>query len=651
MEVIFGYHVNVMFHFKYPFLYLLGALVAGILCEGKVFVPIYSLYLLLAAVSVCMLYKPLRHLTDLLLLGGFFLCGLHLTVIRPSLPVDNDSYCFQGECSEILPHHHYILTQGIHRFYLNHAYADTTFRPGDSLYFQTKLLSVDENSGYGRYLRQKGVDARLLPLSKVEQTGQSKSIRYYFPRLRQRLLDKNAALLQDSTALSLVNALTLGFRIDLDDEVQQLFVSTGTIHLLSVSGLHTGAIYLLLLFLLRQCGVKVGRQELIALPFLWAYACLTGLAPSVIRAATILTFMAVGKSCNQSYTPLNSIAASAFLTLLFRPEILLSPSFLMSYSAYTGIVLFYPLLYRYPVYRRHTFFSRIYACCCLTVSAQLLTIPISAFYFHSINLNGFLSNLTAVPFATVLLYASTFFMLLPVCIGSLTAPLIEEGCRWFIKMLQSFEPLMINLRDLYPTLATTLIAYLIIGGLYAFAMRRSTRRLVIAGGALCLLTAHLSFLHFSLSRQQEVVVFHHPRQSVVLLNNQGKYRFIHNSFPDSTKTIPYIRRNRLSPYPPAAGIACRDFLLYGSSLQHHRTTLNVASRQTPLTLPCDILVVTDKLLPEQVFSSAVPTYPQTVILDGSNSAYFLRRWASFCEEQRIQFRSTQEEGDIRIALK
>lgn len=609
--------------------------------------PAYVLYPLLAATWLCSYSRRLRHLTDILLLGGFFLCGLHLTPARPSPPPDNGIYCFQGECREILPRHHYILSQGKHRFFLSHAYADTTFRVGDSLRFRTRLLPIDEGSGYGRYLRQKGADARLLPVGAVVHTGQSKNVRYYFPRLRQWLLDKNAALLRDTTALSLVNALTLGFRIDLDDQVQQLFVTTGTIHLLAVSGLHTGAIYLLLLFLLRHCGVRGNRRELIALPFLWAYACLTGLAPSVIRAATILTFIAVGKSCHRSYTPLNSIAASAFLSLLFRPEILLSPGFLMSYSAYTGIMLFFPLLYRYPAHR-HTFLSRIYACGCLTVSAQLLTIPVSAFFFHTVNLNGFLSNLVAVPFATVLLYASTLFLLLPACAGSLVAPLIEGGCRWFIKMLQGFEPFMLNLHDLYPTLAATLMAYLVIGSLYAFTMRRNRRRLTLASGSLLLLAAYLSFHHFHLSRQQEIVVFHHPRQSVVLLNHRGRYGFIHNTFPDTARTIPYIRRNRLAPYPPAAGIACGDFLLHEASLHHHRATLSVASRKKMPAHPCNILVVTDKLFPEQL--SSLPAYPQTVILDGSNSAYHLRRWASFCEAAGIRLRTTQEEGDIRIAL-
>lgn len=627
---------------------------AGILCSASLTLPCYLLYLLLPITSGTFLYRKFRLFSDLLLLWGFFLCGNLLPATSPPFIPNNNIYFFKGECTEVLAHYNYILAHRNQKFYLANFYTDTLYQPGDSLCFCTRIFplsgtSASDGNTYTRYLQQKNVYSRLVPASRIQISGKSHRLKYYFASIRQQLLEKNARLIKDSTCLQLINALCLGFRIDIDNQLQQLFISTGTIHLLSVSGLHTGAIYVLILFILKHTGIKGHRREMLALPFLWGYACLTGMSPSVVRASNILTFITAGNVFHRSYTPVNSIAASAFLTLLFRPALLFSPGFLMSYSAYTGIILLYPMLY-HPK-KLPALFSGIYACCCLTIAAQIPTLPISAYYFHSINLNGFLTNIVAVPAATVLLYSATLFILLPSAIGTYLAPVIEFGCRLLIKILHIFQPVMLNLHHLYPTLPLVLLVYAGMICMVLYLIHRKKRWLKYSCYSLGLLIIYLSTHNFCLARQQEILIFHHSRHSLIILNDKGYYSLIRNTTPNIDKLKPYLYQNRLSAAPPAAGLLSGEYIWYKESLHYWRDTLTIATPATPINPVCHTLIITGNASPVQLFDSLATVYPATVILDGSNSRYNQRRWSEFCENRHISFRTTHEEGSISITLK
>lgn len=419
-----------------------------------------------------MLIPKLKSLAELFLLLSLFYIGAYLPQSH-TVPLEpTATYYIKARCEEELRHQNYILSAGRESFYLSHYYTDTCYRSGDSLIFYSRIYPLRENSNpgefnYSRYLKQKGVHYQLIPLSPIQSDSHSHSLYSYFNHLREDLIHKTSRLTQDSTCRMLINALCLGYKNDLDSGLQDLFLTTGTIHLLSVSGLHTGAIYLLFIFLLKHLGLPHRRIELLALPLLWGYACLTGLSPSVVRASTILSFIATGRALHRTYIPVNSLAASAFFTLLFQPSALYSLSFLLSYSAYAGIMILYPLFLRlFP--ELPTLLSKLYSCCCITIAAQLPTLPISAYYFHTININGFLANLIAVPLATILLYSSAFCLLLPTFISRYLIVIPNLLCKILIYFLQKFSIISINIAGLYPSSLTLLLLYLSFIGLCLF---------------------------------------------------------------------------------------------------------------------------------------------------------------------------------------
>lgn len=149
---------------------------------------------------------------------------------------------------------------------------------------------------------------------------------------------------------------------------------------------------------------------MILIPLIWLVACITGLSPSACRAATILSFITIGEAFRQETIPLNAIAAAAFFSLLINPELLYSVSFQMSYAAYTGIILIYPLM---QIKKMHKFLRPLYTLLCISFSAQIMTLPIMAYYFHSISLNSIFINLITVPAASFLLYGGIILLALP----------------------------------------------------------------------------------------------------------------------------------------------------------------------------------------------------------------------------------------------
>ena len=138
------------------------------------------------------------------------------------------------------------------------------------------------------------------------------------------------------------------------------------------------------------CSSDLKKSRLILIPLIWLVACITGLSPSACRAATILSFITIGEAFRQETIPLNAIAAAAFFSLLIHPELLYSVSFQMSYAAYTGIILIYPLM---RIKKMHKYLRPLYSLLCISFSAQAMTLPIMAYYFHTISLNRIFINL------------------------------------------------------------------------------------------------------------------------------------------------------------------------------------------------------------------------------------------------------------------
>lgn len=590
-----------------------------------------------------------------LLLAVFGIGNFIASHQHKSYPQEN-IYLFKGRCEEKLPYNQYILSAGHSKFYLNPSIPETIYHQGDTLSFYTSVAFISDISNPGefntaQYLKQKNVFHRLLPLSEITQKHSQFLPAFSVERFRKFFIQKSQLLTQDSVCQMLMQAVCLGYKNDLHAGTKHLFIQTGTIHLLAVSGLHTGAIYLLLCYVFKYIGLRGPKKELYILPLLWMYACLTGLSPSVIRAATILSFISIGKAFNKNYIPLNALAASAFFSLLLQPHLLQSLSFLLSYSAYTGILTIYPLLLRLPG-KLSPVLSHLYKGCCISIAAQIPTLPIAAFYFHTIPLNSFLINIIAIPIATLFLYSSAICLLLPVAIAQYLIILPENLCRLLLYTLKIFRPFCINLNQLYPTSASVLLGYTCLFCLLYYLSQRKKIRLLYSALSLIILIAYLTTLNIWRSSQKEIVIFHFHQKTGILLNYKGFYTLLTETPSVKNKFEPYILSHKLKPLPSSNDYLSESFWLYRSHLQTSRDTIGILTAQHKIYKPCQSLIITDNLLPRQIFPDTMSlTLPSRVILDGSNNKYTRLKWNAFCQKYNILFRTTYTEGCIRISLK
>lgn len=255
--------------------------------------------------------------------------------------------------------------------------------------------------------------------------------------IRNKLLTilRNNGLKDENYAVA--SAITLGYTNELDAEVKQSYSATGAMHILSVSGLHVGIIFVvlekLLFFLSRKRYMRILKAVLIIL-FLWGYALLTGLSPSVMRAAAMLSFVVAGNAFKQQANIYNSLAVSAFFLLTFNPFLLYDVGFQLSYLAVIGIVYFHPKIYK-TIYIKNKILDKIWVLTSVAIAAQLITAPLCLYYFHQFPNYFLFTGLLVIPLSTILIYMIIFlFVISPWEWG---AALTGKGINFLVEFMNS----------------------------------------------------------------------------------------------------------------------------------------------------------------------------------------------------------------------
>jgi competence protein ComEC len=213
----------------------------------------------------------------------------------------------------------------------------------------------------------------------------------------------------------MASTLILGYRVDLNKDLIEAYSKTGTMHVLSVSGMHVGIVFLVLSFLLKQMARSknlILLRAIIIIAVIWFYSLLTGFSPSVCRSALMLSFVVLGKAMNKNQNTYNLIAISAFFLLLYDPYYLFDVGFQLSYLAVAGLVYFHPIIYN-TFYIKNKLLEHVWSYCALSIAAQLATFPLSIYYFHQFPVYFLLSNLLIVLPVAFIMYAGIAFLIIP----------------------------------------------------------------------------------------------------------------------------------------------------------------------------------------------------------------------------------------------
>lgn len=256
----------------------------------------------------------------------------------------------------------------------------------NNIFFQTY---IGENSIWNFYKRDDG---------NIIKKG-SLIVRNYFLEV---LNDNNIT----GNNFAVASALVIGYEDKLTNETYSLFSEAGVLHILSVSGLHVAIIFYVFSSTFQFIEkIKHGKivKAIILLFCLWFYASVTGLSPSVMRSAAMFSIVIVAQALKQKASIFNSMSASAFILLLINPLTLFDIGFQLSYLAVLGIVTFNPLFDK--LYEPQNWLSKqVWSIISVSISAQLITLPISLYYFNQFPSYFLLANLIIIPLSTVILY-------------------------------------------------------------------------------------------------------------------------------------------------------------------------------------------------------------------------------------------------------
>ena len=219
----------------------------------------------------------------------------------------------------------------------------------------------------------------------------------------------------NDAAYAVLAAMTLGDKSALTKELRETYSVTGASHILALSGLHLGIIYLLL-FRLMQGRRRFWLSQAVIIVSIWAFVFLTGLSTSIIRSATMISIYALFSVAGRHRSPVNLLCFTAIVMLLVSPSALYDIGFQLSFSAVLAILLLMPLLERlFPedYLITHPLQRAIYNMVGVSLAAQIGVAPLIAYHFGRFSTYFLLTNFIVIPAATVILYGALLVMLFP----------------------------------------------------------------------------------------------------------------------------------------------------------------------------------------------------------------------------------------------
>ena len=293
--------------------------------------------------------------------------------------------------------------------------------------------------GFNKRVQAYPMVVLLLPLVAAILLFVTPPDRYSFAKkqpnaLQEHLYGRLVAAGLRGDELATVGALTLGYKEELGKELRRHFQASGAAHVLAVSGLHTGIIYGVLIWLLTLGGHVKPRYEnragrwtisMLIISVMWFYAWLTGMTPSVVRAVLMVSIFEVGRMAYRQAISLNTIAAAAVLILLVKPTDLWSVSFQLSFAATAAIVILMSA-FRHLVISKYRSLNYLTGILLVSIAAQLGTLPLTMYYFGQMSNYFLLTNLIVLPLATFLVP----FGLLSIALGGSWLGLTVSKATW-----------------------------------------------------------------------------------------------------------------------------------------------------------------------------------------------------------------------------
>lgn len=528
------------------------------------------------------------------------------------------------------------------------------FKVGDQIVLTQKFNAIQaplnpHQFNYKNYLKNQQIHHQVSIKNNefLYLKNNRRSFKRYAFTIREQV---NKALIENGfkgEELAIINALLLGQRQDISEEVIRNFQKAGAVHILAVSGLHIGIIMLLLNFLLTPLELLKKGAEIklvMVVLFLWFFAFVAGLSPSVVRAVTMFTAVAIALTSKNTINTYKTLIISIFILLLFNPYYLFEVGFQLSYLAVFFIVWLQPLLYKLwkPKLKLVDYSWKL-----LTVStaAQLGVLPLSLYYFHQFPGLFFISNLVIIPFLGLILGLGILIILLA-SLNILPAFVALFYERIIFVLNQTVGWIADQEAFLFQNISFSVLSliftYLLIVSFFKWFEIKKPIYLILTLLALILLQTNILIEKYKSSTIDEFIILNKSRQSVLIQRTGQQVSIDH-----TLENLDLNEDNNIKSY------------LIGSNtdiLSAENKLKNVYAIGKKKLLVVDSLGVylLKKNTPDMILLTTSPKInlerlikevdPKIVIADASNYKSYVSLWQKTCKNNNIKFHYTVKDG-------
>ena len=468
-------------------------------------------------------------------------------------------------------------------------------------------------------------------------------------------------------------ALLIGYDDLLDATLRQEYSGAGVVHVLCVSGLHVGVVFLIadsLFFFLRKRKKAVWIRPFLIITLIWIYSLITGLAPSVLRASLMFSMITIGKSLYRQSHTYNSLAASAFVLLILNPGMLYDLGFQLSYGAVFGIVTFQPTI-RQLFVTTNKAKEYLWGMINVSLAAQLFVTPISVYYFHQFPNYFLIANLIAIPLSGILIYTGVIFIFLSFIplLGKIAAMIVVAE----IKILNTTVAFIESLpgavsHNLYLSSIATLLLYLLLFSGYMLFINKNRFWLYPVLGFSLLLAADYARITIGRMNNKVIIVQSINKHTAISFTNRRNQTIVADS---AVISKPALLNYSTDAFRIESGI--REIVYAGfSGVSEERSGIppNLSIKNgffcfmdkkgivlTPeLKLPSeekqievDYVILTRNV--RQKLDKLSRNFPGAIfIADASNARRKLTTWAEEAAELGVPFYAVQESGAFVVKI-
>jgi competence protein ComEC len=524
---------------------------------------------------------------------------------------------------------------------------------GDLVSFNSEVKPIVKNYNpdtfdYANYMENQNVFHQIKCFENDYFIGNKvKNFTFYINELRKKLVHSFDAHHFSVRTKSIINALLLGQKQQIDSETLNDYKNAGVVHILAISGLHIGIIYAFFNFIFGFLNrVKHGKtvKLVIIILLLWLFALISGMSASITRSVMMFSVIAFGTFLNRKNFMFNAIAASLLILLIYNPLLIFDVGFQLSYAAVISILLFQPFYQKF-YYSKNKIVVYITDLFLISLTAQLGVLPLMLLYFKQVPTLFLLANFVVIPVATavliigiVVLFLNFVYLPLALIIGKVISFLVEF-MNYYIHWLSSFQDYVIKNITFTPFLTVGL--YLLILSIVYWIYEPKNKRFLFV------LVTTLSFqiLYFytknETSHKNELIVYNNKESAISIFDANRITVFSNDSLIQENQSIKEYATAKFNPkvvFHPLENllyfknkkiIVVDENTIYNTSIKPDVVIIRQNSR-----INIERLILTSK--------------PQLIIADKSNSYTSLKRWKETCLKNKIPFHAIGEKGFYKM---